>query len=127
MKDSKHQIFTLSIIILFIIILFTIVNAQDKPPVPDYWPKDRPYWEEIVLGNRRLFKINQSNVPSDSTINLFVQPNDSTLFWYGSGDVDGNNLVDLADYEAMNIIQNDMADIDGDGIPSTDIDKRLSE
>ena len=35
------------------------------------------------------------------TINPFVQPNDSTLNWYGSGDVDGNNKVDQNDVNKL--------------------------
>ncbi|NHZ86835.1 MAG: T9SS type A sorting domain-containing protein [Planctomycetia bacterium] len=58
-------------------------------------------------------------------INPFIQPNDSTLAWYGSGDVDGDNEVDWDDYTAMSSMLNDMSDLDGDGISSTEIDKQI--
>jgi hypothetical protein len=37
-------------------------------------------------------------------LNPFVQPNDSTLNWYGSGDVDGNNKVDQSDLTKLDQI-----------------------
>ena len=37
-------------------------------------------------------------------LNPFVQPNDSTLNWYGSGDVDGNNKVDQNDVTRLDQI-----------------------
>ncbi len=49
---------------------------------------------------------------------VFSQPNDTNLIWYGSGDVNSDNVVDWDDYNAMNTIQNDMSDVDGNGIPS---------
>mgnify|MGYP000899011138 CR=1 FL=1 len=67
------------------------------------------------------------------TINPFVQPNDSTLNWYGSGDVDGNNKVEQNDLNKLeqilagtftpNLASNnpveyrtlDRADVNGDG------------
>lgn len=58
-------------------------------------------------------------------VNPFIQPNDSTLAWYGSGDVDGDNDIDLDDYNLMASIQNDMSDLDGDGISSTAQDKQI--
>jgi len=59
-------------------------------------------------------------------MNPFFQPNDSSLAWYGSGDVDSNNVIDWEDYNAMQSgVQNDMADVDGDGTPSTSQDMQL--
>ncbi|MCD6112863.1 MAG: hypothetical protein J7J86_06310, partial [Bacteroidales bacterium] len=58
-------------------------------------------------------------------VDIFSQPNDTSLIWYGSGDVDSNNIVNWADYNAMNSISNDMSDIDGDGTPSTQNDKNI--
>jgi len=40
------------------------------------------------------------------TINPFVQPNDSTLNYYGSGDVDGNNKVEQNDVNKLEQIIN---------------------
>ena len=53
-------------------------------------------------------------------IDNFSQPNDTTLNYYGSGDVDTSNVVSWEDYNLMNSgIQNDMADVDGDEVTST--------
>jgi len=62
---------------------------------------------------------------SQDIIDPFSQPNDSTLAWYGSGDVDGDNDVDWDDYSLMTSIQNDMSDLNGDGIPSTAEDQHI--
>ena len=58
-------------------------------------------------------------------VDVFSQPNDTNLIWYGSGDVDSNNVLNLNDYNAMDSISNDMSDIDGDGTPSTQNDKDI--
>ena len=57
-------------------------------------------------------------------LNPYKQPNDRSLDWYGSGDVDGDGMITYwGDFTAMVAgAQNDRADIDGDGIPSTDAD-----
>jgi len=71
--------------------------------------------------------------------NPFIQPNDSTLNWYGSGDVDNNNTVDSQDLARLNNIINgtysnpndrrlmDRADVNGDGIVNSDDVKILSD
>ena len=62
----------------------------------------------------------------DAILNPFWQANDSTLSWYGSGDVDGNNIVNMDDYDAMvSGVENDMADVDGDGTSSTTEDQEI--
>jgi len=62
----------------------------------------------------------------EAMLNPFFQPNDTTLIWYGSGDVDSNNVIDWNDYYAMQQgTQNDMADVDGDGTPSTTQDQQV--
>ena len=59
-------------------------------------------------------------------INPFAQPNDSTLVYYGSGDVDSNNVRNWDDYNLMlQGIQNEQADVDGDGVYSTSQDASL--
>ena len=59
-------------------------------------------------------------------INPFVQPNDSTMLYYGSGDVDSNNVRDWNDYYLiLEGAQNEQADIDGDGTPGTPQDAEL--
>ena len=51
-------------------------------------------------------------------IDNFSQPNVVTqdLNWYGSGDIDNNDTINWQDYYSMQFgVQNDRADIDGDG------------
>lgn len=62
---------------------------------------------------------------SQEIIDPFSQPNDTTLAWYGSGDIDGDNDIDWDDYNSMTSIQNDMSDLDGDGVPSTVTDFQI--
>lgn len=50
-------------------------------------------------------------------VNPFIQPNDSTLNWYGSGDVDNNNIRNSQDLDRMIEIIN--------GIYSNPTDRRL--
>ncbi|MCF8305094.1 MAG: T9SS type A sorting domain-containing protein [Ignavibacteriales bacterium] len=46
--------------------------------------------------------------------------------YYGSGDADSSGFVDFEDYNAMvGGIQNDRADVDGDGVPSTQNDQNI--
>jgi len=54
----------------------------------------------------------------------YKQPNDDVAVSYGSGDVNQDNIVNSADYNEMvnNQIQNDWADVDGNGIPSEQAD-----
>jgi len=80
------------------------------------------------------------NIKEDTRIkiNPFVQPNDSTLNWYGSGDVTNDNLVNAQDVtriiELINgtysnpfdLRLNDRADVNGNGIVNND-DKQLLE
>jgi len=49
-------------------------------------------------------------------IDNFSQPNDTTLNYYGSGDVNEDNVLNWNDYYAMGSFQNDMSDINGDGV-----------
>lgn len=69
----------------------------------------------------------QYHAQNTDKINVFVQPNDSTLAWYGSGDVNQDNQLDWNDYNKMvsEAPQIDEADIDGDGVPSTNNDKQV--
>ncbi|NQV50222.1 MAG: T9SS type A sorting domain-containing protein [Candidatus Marinimicrobia bacterium] len=56
---------------------------------------------------------------TDPAMNPFFQPNTTTLY-YGSGDVNGDGQINADDYTAMQSgVQNDMADVDGNGTPST--------
>jgi len=62
-------------------------------------------------------------VRSQEKINPFIQPNDSTTVYYGSGDANSDGKIDQQDYYLMlSGISNDMADVDGDGTPSTQDD-----
>ena len=61
-------------------------------------------------------------------IDNFSQPNDTTLNYYGSGDVDTSNVVNWEDYNLMNSgTQNDMADINGDEVAPTTQDIQTLE
>ena len=65
-----------------------------------------------------------------SNYNPFKTPNitNTERGAYGSGDVDQDGDIDWDDYNAMNSMQNDWSDVDGNGIPSTSKDKQeLSE
>ena len=53
------------------------------------------------------------------TANPFVQPNDSTLNWYGSGDANGDNAINYADVERMDDV------INGTYTPNTSQDPRV--
>lgn len=57
-------------------------------------------------------------------LNPYKQPNDRSLRWYGSGDANDDGVITYdGDVVEMQLgTQNDMADIDGDGTPSTDED-----
>jgi len=57
-------------------------------------------------------------------LNPFNRPRETTIY-YGSGDVDSSGVVDWNDYYATDSVQNIMADVDGDGIPSTAQDKAV--
>ena len=66
---------------------------------------------------------------SNSILNPFMQPRNTTIY-YGSGNVDttgtSRGLVDELDYLAIQAgVQNDMADIDGDGEFSTTNDLNI--
>jgi len=65
----------------------------------------------------------------DKMNNIFRQPDtNGDLLWYGSGDADSSGLVDWDDHYAMQQgVQNDMADVDGDGFPSTANDQQILE
>ncbi len=84
-----------------------------------------------ALGLASIMPMKEANaqeINEQDILNPFKQPNDSSLLWYGSGDVDSSGVVDGDDYDAMvNDVQNDMADIDGDGIASDTLDQRLLE
>ena len=72
------------------------------------------------------FPCNAPQEYCDAILNPYFQPNDTSLAWYGSGDVDGNDIRDMDDYDLMvSGISNDMADVDGDGTPSTTQDQEL--
>jgi len=65
----------------------------------------------------------------DAMNHVFWQPNtNGDLLWYGSGDADSSGVVDWDDHTAMQQgIMNDMADVDGDGFPSTTSDQQILE
>ncbi len=64
---------------------------------------------------------------SQEIIDPFSQPNDSTLAWYGSGDVNMDNILNWDDYNKMvaEAPQIDEADLNGNEIPSDTTDQRI--
>jgi len=96
-----------------IIFSFTIYLANLNTTIAQSVPLNGPTpWE--VIGN------------SFSQPNVTMQIGKDSLEWYGSGDVNLDNKIDSLDYEKMNSgTLNDMADIDGDGTPSTGNDKAI--
>jgi len=72
-------------------------------------------FESLILSGLALAQ-------DDPAMNPFFQPNETTIY-YGSSDVNGDGQINVDDYSAMQSgTQNDMADIDGNGTPSTDND-----
>ncbi|MDO8622620.1 MAG: T9SS type A sorting domain-containing protein [archaeon] len=58
---------------------------------------------------------------SQNRNNPYIQPNDSTLVYYGSGDVNKDRIVNLQDYELISQgTYNDQSDINGDGIQTNE-------
>ena len=79
----------------------------------------------VLLATALLFSPVKANAQTTFTINPFAQPNDTSMVYYGSGDVDSNNIRDWDDYNLIEGAQSDQADIDGDGIPGTQEDAGL--
>ncbi len=75
----------------------------------------------LFLGGAALNKAysQQYHAKNPDKINVFVQPNDSTLAYYGSGDVNQDNQLNWNDYNKMvaEAPQIDEADLNGNGIP----------
>lgn len=82
----------------------------------------------ILLAGASIIPLKSQNLINRVIINPFVQPNDSSLNYYGSGDVNNNNKIDSIDYqtaingligqEVPSKVTNrmyDRADVDGDG------------
>ena len=110
------------------------VNQDGIVDGHDYW--DMEISEDYLhsLQNRSLQKStysvqsDTSEITEEDMLIPFKQPNDRSLIWYGSGDVDSSGTVDWDDYNAMvSGIQNDMADVDGNGIASTASDRQTLE
>ncbi len=87
----------------------------------------------FVISTSQLFTQELNGPTSWQTIgNTFSQPNihlqvgRNKFDWYGSGDVNNDEVIDLNDLYAMDSGQkNDRGDIDGDGISSTNNDKTI--
>jgi len=93
----------------------------------DVWYSNAPLKEYSEDKIKSLSKTSDDTISyEDIRMNPFSQPNDSNLVWYGSGDVDSNNVRDWNDHNLIQQgIQNDQADIDGDGILGTPEDADL--
>ena len=72
----------------------------------------------IVIASIPLITMFPKLNAQEFSINPFAQPNDTTLAYYGSGDSDGNNILNQDDLDLMSVKsgQVDQADVDGNGI-----------
>jgi len=134
------------------------LNDGASVVLPSTWSKDL----DLQNGNYRIIvkaKDKAGNSSADTTdfivdkpvpptwkylVNPFIQPNQSDLNWYGSGDVDNDNKVDASDVSKMESIINgsfvpnlnsndvgeyrtlDRADVNGDGVVDSS-DKQILE
>jgi len=98
------------------------VNKDGVADERDYFDIS-PEQMQVYFSSRGtgLSRVLQDSSYYDAMNNPFFQPDvNGNLLWYGSSDVDSNNVVDWPDYNAMQQgAQNEMADVDGDGVPST--------
>jgi len=99
-----------------------------------------PYQLEFELKNTGGLEkvVVQGNIIEDKRINPFVQPNDTTLNWYGSGDVNNDNIVNGQDLTRLNELitrtysnpsdkrLKDRADVNGDEVVNNQ-DKQILE
>jgi len=61
-----------------------------------------------------------------SAPNVHIQLGRNKLDYYGSGDVNNDEVINSSDLDAMkNGVKNDRSDVDGDGTPSTSNDKAI--
>jgi type IX secretion system substrate protein len=78
--------------------------------------KNLLYTAPIALAS--FLPSNKLNAQDSYTVNPFVQPNDSTLNWYGSGDSNGDDTLTVADLQLMRDY------IDGNYTPDLEQDPR---
>jgi len=90
----------------------------------DVWYSNAPLEKPFKNSLKNLYK---TTGWEDIRMNPFYQPNDSNLVWYGSGDLDSNNVLDQADLDSMLAKYGhvDQADIDGDSTSFTENDYAL--
>lgn len=69
----------------------------------------------------------RENIEESDILNPYAQPNENLSNSYGSGDVNQDGVLSWDDYNEVTDFapQTDYADIDGDGIPSTNADAEL--
>ena len=69
----------------------------------------------------------RENITESDILNPYAQPNENLSNSYGSGDVNQDGVLSWDDYNEVTDFapQTDYADIDGDGIPSTNADAEL--
>lgn len=69
-----------------------------------------------------------AEITEENILNPFAQPNTDLGQAYGSGDVNQDGKVGQSDLDSMTSgVQNDYADINGNGIPSDTTDQRMLE
>ena len=104
--------------------------AEEVVQMGEYqrWKIDNVWYSDMPLEEYSVPDYIFDSTPYDSIrMNPFYQPNDSTLDWYGSGDLDSNNVLDQADLDSMlakNGIE-DQADTDGNDTAFTSNDYSL--
>jgi len=103
------------------------VNKDGVADERDYFDIS-PEQMQVYFSSRGtgLSRVLQDSSYYEAMLNPFFQPDvNGNLLWYGSGDVDSSGVIDWDDYDAMQQgAQNEMADVDGDGTPSTTQDQQ---
>lgn len=130
---------------------YTLDNHQTKTPIGQSGKKNLILpnanyqlitYTDDLSGNfsreNRNFSVDKIVVPP-KFINPFVQPNDSTLNWYGSGDVNNDNVLNSQDLDRLVEVINgtysnpsdtrlyDRADVNGDEFVNNDDLQLLSK
>ncbi len=106
----------------------TLLPGFGYSQTTNYTAKEKPMMEvESSYSSERGIR---DGFYGDQYFNPFVQPNvlnggEFTLNYYGSGDSDGNNVLDWNDY--YNFEANERTDINGDGVAGTQADKDILE
>ena len=98
-------------------------NAEQVIQMGKYqrWKINNVWYSDVpleILHESNSKALSKKTGYEDIRMNSFVQPNDTTLAYYGSGDSDGNNILNQDDLNLMSVKsgQVDQTDVDGNGI-----------